>query len=176
LVNSTDASTVLVDYCFLLDDFSITSKNKSWTGYEADYDIDGIQATASPLIYVDIFRLDKVVYLGELVIGELSTIAETLHGVTSTSSEFNNLEQNMADRWALTSDKTYQELVSYAIMIEKNDFLTAKTFISSIINRPSYFIGSVDFNFLELFGYVKDFSTVLDNYSSLSCSLEIEEL
>lgn len=168
--NNTISSTVYIQYCYVFDeDELITEKrNKSWLEFEESED---------HTLHLNVMKEGDYVYLGEIIAGYVHTIGETSHGINFSGVEYNSLElDEEINRWRLTRDEIYRRRVEFPVVVEKNHIGDVDKIVSRLTNRSCYFVGSEQFNFTEVFGYIKDFSPVIDNYHIANYSIEVEEV
>lgn len=158
-----------------------------WYGYF--YDPAIIERTQ--IIYTDIpsyvnsvitVRLDTSVSdpvsVGQALFGTLNNIGGTQYGASSGITDYSKKDTDEFGNVTFVV-RAFSKKLSAQVFVDNNQLNKIQSLLISLRAKPSVWIASTDPRFEEtlvLFGYYRDFNTVISYPSYSLCSLEIEGL
>lgn len=113
---------------------------------------------------------------GELALGTIFTIGDSLHGANLGIIDYSVKNTNPTTGEITVSSGAYakRSQVDVLCMTNRTPFINA--YLTSILNTPVVWVADPDNGATIVYGYYREFNTILsDNYSSL-CNLQIEGL
>ncbi len=113
--------------------------------------------------------------VGAIAMGEMRDMGGTLFGTSFGILDFSRKERDEFGNFSIT-ERSFADRVSYSLDIDTGSANRIKRVLRALRATPAVYIGAVDREELIVYGFYKDWTTVLDNYASSSVSIEVEGL
>ncbi len=117
------------------------------------------------------------VSIGEISIGKVKTVGSMAYEWSGLGIEDYSIKEVDDDTGiADITEGRFAKTVSYGILIDSNRVHYIQRLLAKYRATAIVYIGEVDTPETIVFGFMKDFSIVLQNLNTSECSLEVEEL
>jgi len=113
--------------------------------------------------------------VGELVLGNLTKIGETIYPLTTRIIDYSRKVTDANGNFII-EEKPFKKMADFAVAVEAEKMNSVQNFLASIRTTPTVFVGDVDFRNSIIYGYYKDFSIVFDTPPLATCNLSVEGL
>lgn len=113
--------------------------------------------------------------LGEVVLGKLSFLGDTLYPLTTGIRDY-SIKDTDDDGNFIIKTKPFSKYADYAISVDAGFMAYVQRTLASLRGTPTAYIGDNDLATSVVYGYFKDFQIVFDTPPLASCSLRIEGL
>ena len=113
--------------------------------------------------------------VGEIVLGQLTFLGETIYPITTRIIDFSRKTTD-DDGNFIIDEKPFIKRAEYAVSVEAEAMSVIQNKLASIRSTPTVFIGDVSFKNSIVYGYYKDFSIVFDTPPLATCNLSVDGL
>lgn len=163
-----------------------TGETSSWTEYFfSEVDVSDAFYLQIPGWYYDAILsitlngdTDDQIAVGQIVVGELTYLGDTQYGVNFGIKDYSRKEANDWGEITLVQ-RSYAKTMQVTLEIAKERMnavyqkLTDARALPCVYNANNY--GGTDTSYV-LYGFYTDFSTVVQDYENVTCSIDIEGL
>jgi hypothetical protein len=120
-------------------------------------------------------RSSGVVKIGEVVYGQLKTIGDTQFGASAGIIDYSKKTTDDNGNYQVTAGR-FSKRANFDVQIETSSFSVVNKYLSSIRSTPCVFIGDPGQDALIVYGFFRNFSTVLANPALSQCTIDVEGL
>lgn len=112
---------------------------------------------------------------GQVSLGKTKKIGDTLYGTSVSIVDYSRKEADSFGN-SIVVERRYNDLVNYDITVNTNEVHSIVQMLANYRATPLTWIGEDNSPETIVYGYFRDFSIVLSNYTISDCSIEVEGL
>lgn len=113
--------------------------------------------------------------IGELIVGTLVTIGVSEYGTKIGIQDYSRKETDEEGNSSVL-ERAFAKTADFDILIDSNKVANVQRKLASYRATPVVYVGDENLQETIIYGFYKNFSIVLNNFNTSSCTIKVEEL